>query len=84
MIVRGDCEGAIAAMEKAIQFSQTLQQMLRFRISMIELLHECSLVERAVSEARVLKEYIYAGPQPDIARINRLDALIEKGTADEE
>ena len=84
LAMRDDCSLAIEAMEKAIDLSRTADQSVEYRISLVELLHECLYEEQALSEARSIREYIYGSPQPDITRINRLDDLIEKGFRDEE
>ncbi len=83
LLLDEDCEGAIKAMEAAINRSIGFEQSIEYRVSMVEILHQCLHEERAISEARTLRDYIYGSPRPDIQRINRLETLIEKGPGDE-
>ncbi|MBB48847.1 MAG: hypothetical protein CMJ33_10000 [Phycisphaerae bacterium] len=82
--VKGDCELSIKSLEKAIELSEMVKQIVQFRVTLAELLYECGYTERSMSESRVLQEYIYGSPQPDMNNLNRLEVLIEKGVLDEE
>ena len=82
--MKGDCELSIKSLEKAIELSEMVKQIVQFRVTLAELLYECGYTERSMSESRVLQEYIYGSPQPDMNNLNRLEVLIEKGVLDEE
>ena len=76
---KGDCNLSIEALAKAAELSQTTNQKTGFNVSLVELMYECGKVEKAVANSKVLQQYIYNNPRPDMSRINRLEILINKG-----
>ena len=84
LMTRGQCEDAIDALEEAIGLSKDIEQMTEFRVTLAETLYECDLTERCIAESKMLQEYIYGTPRPDITKLDRLNVLIKKGQNDEE
>ena len=84
LMTRGQCEDAIDALEEAIGLSKDIEQMTEFRVTLAETLYECDLIERCIAESKMLQEYIYGTPRPDITKLDRLNVLIKKGQNDEE
>ena len=76
---RGDCNLSIEALAKAAELSRNTDQKTGFNVSLVELMYECGKVEKAVANSKVLQQYIYNNPRPDMSRINRLEILINKG-----
>ena len=75
----GNCTLSIEALAKASDLSRSTEQKTGFNVKLVELMYECGNIEKAIANSRVLREYIYNNPQPNMARINRLDVLINKG-----
>ena len=78
---RGECTLSIEALAKAAELTKNVDQKTNFNVSLVELMYECGKVEKAVENSRVLQEYIYNNPRPDITLLNRLDVLIDKGAS---
>ena len=76
---RGDCNLSIEALARAADLSQNTDQKAGFNVSLVELMYECGNVEKAVANSKVLQQYIYNNPRPDMSRIKRLELLINKG-----
>lgn len=76
---RGECELSIESLKRAIDLSKSIEQKTGYRVTFNELLYECGEVEQAVSNSRVLQEFIYRNPQPNMTRLRRVDDLIDKG-----
>ena len=76
---RGDCNLSIEALAKAADLSRNTDQKTGFNVSLVELMYECGNVEKAVANSKVLQQYIYSNPRPDMSRIERLELLINKG-----
>ena len=77
----GDCNLSIEALAKAAQLSQSMYQRTGFNVTLVELMYECGKVEKAIANSKVLQEYIYNNPRPDMARLNRLEILINNGAS---
>lgn len=76
---RGDCNLSIEALAKAAELSENMNQRTGFNVSLVELMYECGNVEKAVANSKVLQQYIYNNPRPDMSRLNRLEILITNG-----
>ena len=74
-----ECDLSIESLKRAIDLSKSIEQKTGYRVTFNELLYECGEVEQAVSNSRVLQEFIYRNPQPNMTRLRRVDDLIDKG-----